>query len=136
MTKDEILNMEAGEQIDTLIAEKVMGWHRVHDEKWRDQWHDSGGRYQHPISRYDGYEDQEDFHTICWHPSESILWTWELIEKMPDNLELKLEQVKLSDSWVAGFYTPDDVVYQASANSAELAICRAALLTVLERESD
>lgn len=126
--------------MDTLVAERVMGWRKVlegdKESVWRDRWEDCDGHYRHAISRYDGYEDDEDFHTICWHPSESILWAWEVVEKMPDDTELKLEQVKLSDLWVAGFYKSDNVIYQAAADIAPLAICRAALLVVFERESD
>lgn len=44
MTNEEILAMEAGREIDALIAEKVMGWKRIdnpdaqwfHDRKWTD----------------------------------------------------------------------------------------------------
>lgn len=77
LTVEEILNMPAGKEIDYLVAEKVMGWHIVDG-----YWYDSGGHFQHGVSKYGGYEDGEDFHTLKWHPSESILWAWEIIKEM------------------------------------------------------
>lgn len=136
MTKDEILNMPAGEELDTLVAEKVMGWRKEHEKDWRDVWRGADGRYQHPTGRYDGYEDREDFHTINWHPSESILWVWEVVEKF---YSMKLDKYSNGEEWRCYLVTERDgknVDANATADSAELAICRAALLTTLERESD
>jgi hypothetical protein len=124
MTKDEILAMEAGKEMDALIAEKVMGWHLVKRENYRDEWVNADGRYQHPVPRYDGYEDDEDFHTICWHPSESILWAWDVVEK----LCLSVVPYPGGDKWHAA-----DGKVIAFADTAPLAICRAALLVVMEQ---
>lgn len=140
MTRDEILNMPAGEQIDTLVAEKVMEWHKVlkgeKKDAWRDRWEDSEGHYMHPISRYDGYEDGEDFHTICWHPSESILWAWEVVEELrKKELNLTLVQSR-QGNWYATFMDVAGIINDTPADTAELAICRAALIRILERESD
>ena len=126
MTRDEILNMPAGEEIDKLVAEKVMGWHIVEiRDGGRNQFVDSDGHYQHIVSRYDYYEDGEDFNTICWHPSESILWAWEVVEKLKE-YSLWIDLNASPDGYQVGFAD-----YFVFAESAPLAICRAALLCVV-----
>jgi hypothetical protein len=138
MTRDEILNMPAGEEIDKLIAEKVMGWHIQEEKGGRNQWLDSDGHYQHMVSRYDGYEDAEDFETICWHPSESILWAWEVVEFLRRRFwSTNIVCWDFSDKWVitcehrTGHGEPKKTLY-ADAETAPLAICRAALLAVMD----
>jgi hypothetical protein len=128
MTRDEIMNMPEGKEMDELVAEKVMGWHLVKTNSGRDQWHDADG-YQHMVSRYDGYEDAEDFETICWHPSESILWAWEVVEKL-DYLKLVKSFGLSGVKWIAKI---DDV--EVFSNTAPLAICRVALLVAEQGEA-
>ena len=84
MTRDEILKMEAGREMDALMAEKVMGWHLVTDKDGWKHWGDKDGRWGAGMnqSSHDDYEDGEDFHVLHWHPSESILWAWEVVEKL------------------------------------------------------
>jgi hypothetical protein len=142
MTRDEILNMPEGEEIDRLVAEKVMGWHIETDKQGWRSWRDKDGNYQNAVAPYDGYEDQEDFHTIKWHPSESILWAWEVVEKLGGD---KHRQWYLCTNFSSEFgnqiyaeiYEHMDeseiVICSATAETAPLAICRAALLAVTER---
>jgi hypothetical protein len=141
MTRDEILNMPAGKEIDALIAEKVMGWHKG-DSYGREVWLDTDERYQRGIARENGFEDDEDFHLLHWHPSESILWAWEVIEKMQEIDSHWSPGVNWDDDdgdgnpmWVASFtyYGEDESQFQQNEvwdKSAPLAICRAALLAV------
>src|SRR5512139_113235 len=90
MKREEILNMPAGREMDALIAEKVMGWHKgkyhFYDgtsiNEVVSDWLDSEGHYKCGIGTEDGFEDNEDFHLLRWHPSESILWAWEVVEKL------------------------------------------------------
>lgn len=121
--------MEAGREMDKLIAENVMGLHISTDEHGRQSWRDSDDRYQHAVGRYDGYEDDEDFHTINWHPSESILWAWEVVEK----LHLIIGESVGSDGshwYCTNRWDEDDATVEVCADTAPLAICRAALMAV------
>jgi hypothetical protein len=138
MTRDEILNMPAGSEMDALVAEKVMGWHIVADKDGWRHWDNVDGYYSSGILQCDGdNEDEEDFHIIHWHPSESILWAWEVVEKFVSTAErgyAKWQVVIHSDGmerWIADF--KDDPLHttNCSAPTAPLAICRAALLAVL-----
>ena len=135
MKKDYIENMPAGKEMDEMVAEKVMGWHKGtltfsdgSTLSGKEDWLDAEGHYMHGIKQENGwYEDDEDFHLLHWHPSESILWAWEVVEKMLGEdcfgESLFLENHGLI--WDAGFRE------HAYADTAPLAICRAALLTVM-----
>lgn len=130
MTEDEIRNLPAGDEMDARVAEDVMGWHRNENGGY-PCWNDAEGRFQCGIPHTD-WEDDEDFHLLRWHPSESILWAWEVVEKLErDNLCMTI----LNDGscWSVFIYNEHKVTMAyANADTAPLAICRAALLTVSE----
>jgi hypothetical protein len=135
MDKDKILNMEAGEEMDTLIAEKVMGWH-IETENSYKRWVDINNRFCCGFPSYDGLEDDEDFHTLKWHPSGSILWAWDVVEKSNsfsiNNCISQEEGVDGVRRWTA------EVFFEkwglGEAETAPLAICRAALCSVMGNE--
>lgn len=146
MDREYILNLPEGEEINSLVAEKVMGWHKgqylypngvIIDE--REDWLDADGRYVHGIKREDGwYEDDEDFHLLHWHPSESILWAWEVIEKMQEEYSFILSSndppTDDEHKWYCEFFSKGDPVFidhEVYAPTAPLAICRVALLCVM-----
>lgn len=137
MTREEVLNMEAGQEMDNLIAEKVMGWHKVH-EFGRYVWHNAEGQYQHAVARWDGlYEDEEDFNLIFWHPSESIMWAWDVETKIYEDgnaveyvnalreIVLKDDESKVQDDWLHWFLT---------LHAEPVQRCKAALLAVWDGE--
>lgn len=131
MTRDEILKMEAGEEIDTLVAEKVMGWHVETDERGKKSWRDFENRYQHLVSQYEGYEDGEDFNLIYWHPSESILWAQEVLEKIKDDVfGIFWENAPGAKEWTVVLKPEDSYSggFPVDGETLELAICRAAVL--------
>lgn len=130
MTRDEILNMEAGPEMDALVAEKVMGWHLETDDKgWKYWTDDTGLYYQGCVQHEDDFEDEEDFHILHWHPSESILWAFEVVEKM--RYKRIIHNPEFSPLWEAHL-TCDSGYGDATAPTLSLAICRAALLAVME----
>jgi len=133
MTREEILNMEAGQEIDELVAEKVMGWHIVTEGRRSPAWYDSEGRYQHHVAAdYESYEDDENFHLVNWHPSQSMLWAEEVVEKF---YSMKLDKYSNGEEWRCYLVMGKDGVNadgNGVANTAPLAICRAALLVVME----
>jgi len=146
MKKDYIENMPAGKEMDEMVAEKVMGWHKGtltfsdgSTLSGKEDWLDAEGRYMHGMKQEDGwYEDDEDFHLLHWHPSESILWAWEVVEKMQDKFSFVLSSddppTDDEHKWYCEFYLKDNPVFidhEVYAPTASLAICRVALLIVM-----
>ena len=129
----DILNMQAGEEMDALVAEKVMKWHIASDRNVPEHWEDEDGRWGAGIGKYPE-DDAEFLHTLDFHPSESILWAWEVVEKMESEYRMPAAIIRsaILDGWSAEFLTENaglDIV-SVEADTPELAICRAALLAV------
>lgn len=102
--------------IDRLIAEKVMGW-----QAW-----------DHAVPYYvttEGFEvSSEDF-----RPSRNLEHAWKVFEKM----EKQFTEVRISKNWgyrcqilLLSTGVEYKVVGQKDAETAPLAICRAALMAV------
>lgn len=109
----DIDKLEAGPELDALVAEKVMGWnvHFVEPElrNGREHWRD-------PVHNTLYLPSQ-------WCPSGDIAAAWEVVEKVvpgPQGFNLYL-----SSAWQASFAGGTAV-----ARTAPLAICRAALKAV------
>jgi len=102
MTRDEILNMPAGREMDALVSKKIFGIPK--SEIWLN----------------------------VFQPSTSIASAWKVVEKY-------LFQIHRGASgYLCVLMTPEEIegqdVFEASADTAPLAICRAALLAVMETE--
>jgi len=104
MTRDEILAMEPGRELDALVAEKVMGW-----THYREEW---GGVVPDSISHY----------------STDISAAWEVVEKMGPFTQLTADIYNGITVWHCSFSVVDSV----DAVTAPEAICKAALLAALE----
>lgn len=147
MTRDEILNMPAGRDIDELVAEKVMGWDHNHKiNECEDRWYS--------YCEYCGYSPR--FEEVrpgeCDTPprySMYIDYAWEVVKKLKsqgwscsivwDNLNEAPDDI-VKYEWHVGFdfYTDDiaDFKYSdADSDSVELAICQAALMAVMEAKT-
>jgi len=122
MTHEEILKMEAGPQLDLLIAERVMGW--------------SEGKHF----------EVGDFGVVklgevidIWSPSTDIAAAWEVTTKLcelgivPEVYGMWLTKKK-NEWYIVLWYSVEDLTAaaRAKAPSLPLAICRAALLAVME----
>ena len=134
MTRDEILAMEAGRELDALVAEKVMGFAKV-------------------VRDYDKRHNTEGLRSFvydtafAWFGKETprystdIAAAWLVVEHMgPIPFSLRFQP---ADAWRAG----GGEVYcyahwtcwfeggkEIDADTAALAICRAALLAVMEAD--
>jgi hypothetical protein len=97
MTREEILNMPAGREMDALIAEKVI------DPDW------------------------VKLKNLCPHYSTDIAAAWELVEKM------KYFTLYRGDGYWECEYS-GQYLESIDAETAPLAICRAALLAVIESD--
>ena len=120
MTKEEILAMPAGRELDSLVSELVMGI-----KTYPDQF-DGVKIWDRP------YEDRES--EIIPHYSTEL--TWAIVDRMKElGWELRMEGVPLGQ--MVKFYNHkhdlrDDRPY--AANVAPLALCHAALLAVMWEE--
>jgi hypothetical protein len=127
-------NMSAGPELDALLAEKVMGWRRF------DNWSQTMGKerpfflvgesgvivYRHPDLGK------------SWSPSKNMADAWDVVEKIENTLNFQIDNVGLENKdqrrWRILFgRSGDPLSVVADADSASLAIARAALQTVLPK---
>ena len=126
MTRDEILAMEAGDEMNALIAE-LMGWTR-HEQPFTSKW----GRvyeWRPPEgSSYDMFLAPHDWST-------SIAAAWEVVEKVCEQHSLYFRLHRSADVVWAMFdrWCESRLFVQAQAEPQQpaLAISRAALLAVM-----
>jgi hypothetical protein len=126
MTRDDILKMEAGREMDALVAEKVMGIKvRVSDGEWelcaRMDYADAGELMVDDT----GLFYSERIHTY----STDIAAAWEVVEKLSDKVIDISRQLEGMTVETAHWDVEIDG-HEAYALAVPLAICRAALLTV------
>ena len=128
MTREEILNMEAGREMDAAVAEHVMGW------RWED------GRGTGGPSYWDGALGE---FAVEFEPSTDWGATGAVIGKMREYglafhakgwIKTSDVEVRFSD-WYAANGGSGKAVY-AIASSFLLAVCRAALLAVMEDDNE
>lgn len=126
-------NMSAGPELDALLAEKVMGWRRF------DNWSQTVGMerpfflvgesgvivYRHPDLGK------------SWSPSKNMADAWDVVEKIENTLNFQIDNVGLENKdqrrWRVLFSRSGDPISVVAAETAPLAIARAALQTVLPK---
>jgi len=125
MTRDEILNLEPGPELNRHMAEKVMGWKEGEDFDCSKEG---------PLIYYPSRN-----HVLGrkWSPSTDIAAAWEVIRKMLENgwgCEIYSPNnpyaLEDADKWFVIFAKSEQLDFRAKASSALLAICRAALLAM------
>ena len=126
MTPEQIDAMEAGPEMDALIATKVMGYTRavlpIHeDDNFPLYSLDDDGLYLF-YSKSGG---------TIWSPSSYIDNAWEVVEKLcqlfPNSFDLNNEG---KYHWICSIHH-GEAYHEHSADTAPLAICRAALKAVM-----
>jgi len=127
MTREEILRMKASPELDRLVAERVMGWREGQKETLQSLKCGIGILGEKALPRY----------------STDIAEAWKVVDKMLDggwaceiyspNNPYALED---TDKWAVVFARCELLDHRAEASSAPLAICRAALLAVLEVKNE
>lgn len=127
MTRDEILKMPAGRELDALVATKVLGY--TYDPESWVEW---------GITSPDGNREGELFLRAY---STDIAAALEVVEKMRgDNWRFgcSSREFGTGDNWWAWLENPphwessDTKSATAEADTLPLAICRAALLAMLD----
>jgi len=132
MTREEILKLEPGSELDRLVAEKVMGW-----KQGPDFWVSYEGIIH--LSAGEVSPGHIVYREAPWSPSSDIAEAWSVVEKLVNLGWL----VNLLSPW-KGNATQHWTCYaerqgksgweklKAAGDSAPLTICRAALLAVME----
>jgi len=135
MTKNEILAMVAGKELDNMVASKVMSWTEKH-------WVSPLG-----LSKRVSWADPTTGVTLqqvsTWHPSTNLPTAWQIVEEM-SKLGYNMSLLHLStelypDYWYCDFRPksrrePPKYEWVDHQETAQLAICKAALLTRLKGE--
>ena len=128
MTKDEILVMEAGPELNALIAQDVMGWQKDGTYRLGPAW------VKKTIWRYKDGRTVDNIWTLAtyvnnWLPSTNIATAWKVLERLMDYwLPSVFHDGQL---WVCELNNLQRKVV-ASAIIAPHAVSIAALLTVME----
>jgi len=125
MTRDEIMNMEAGRKLDALAAERVMEW------TWVDGRGTAGPSY---------WEGASGEFMVDFQPSTDIAAAWQVLEKIHSWVGTDKDDLK-GKNWVNAFHYELLRLewYMAITKTAEAAaaiICRAALLAVTDTGED
>lgn len=130
MTRDEILAMPAGREMDALVAEKIFGLKTY----WREE-----------VVRERGITNRQEtavIKTLCvvsrtalfvqaYYYSTNIAAAWEVVERNRGEAFTLLKS-PIHGGYFASFVHKDEE--SVFAHTAPLAICRAALLTVIGNE--
>ena len=138
MDRDYILNMEAGPEMDLLVA-PLVGWNQSHDyNECEDGWY----TYCRNCGDEPRFSERENDCEVPPRYSTNIVAAWEVIEKLKQLgfLIIRLAtgdilgnhwQFQCADKW-REISRDGDKDYFANAPTAPLAICQAALLAMLE----
>lgn len=128
LTREEILAMEPGQDLDRLISIHVMGF-EIRKEYLADQSY-------HEYYYREGYKYENVNYPNEWQPSRFIDAAWEVVESiMNRNLDVRIYCVsmKINKLFDCVIYEGDNskvvVVMQSTAPES---ICKAALLSVLK----
>lgn len=144
--------MPAGREMDALVAEKVMGW-RAWAERRGDYTYivfqlpgerEPFAKYRNPEAERARYapiafaDIDEMKHVVCDIPrySTEIAAAWEVVsalgERAPFPQYLEVANRYSDAAWIAKVFEGGVMVAEAYADTAPLAICRAALAAVAE----
>lgn len=117
LTREMVLSMEAGFALDALVAERVMGWCLD-----GDYWTTSARVSIRKLTGHDRHS---------WCPSTDIAAAWEVVETIMAAASRRVRQLTIHDSPAGGrgYFCSMSRCDGAHADTAPLAICRAALLT-------
>lgn len=135
MTKEEIFNLQPGEEANIAVATYVMNWHMIPPETdedgihWRLMWLDENNRMMHND----------------WFPSSDMADAWEVVLHLADRGYAPNLIYDDDGHWGLSFEGMQDVApctYVTAwidepelwCDTAPLAICRAALLVVMRWE--
>jgi hypothetical protein len=136
--------MEAGREMDALVAEKVMGWkkrvRKGHGVDGNHEWWFDKRKPTYPLEFVKGWDTDEDFDP--WEPSTSISAAWEVVEcferggfapwgeQVAAAVELSCSDGIEKERYFCTFYSPSLAKVEAFGKTMPEAVCRAALKAV------
>lgn len=141
LTRKEIVKLKAGSEMDRLIAEMVMGWtHVSKDHQWN--YFTNMPCYGWPKEYY-GAPPEADIRPDLeanWHRvpdySTDIGPAWRIVKKLKESMIVRVESYRdhatAGIAYLTSAIEPDFLSSFATADTVELAICRAALIAALE----
>lgn len=114
-------------EIDTLIAEKVMGWTKVTEHK----------RFRNEKSQWRGLKPDRHYAMLPYF-STDIKAAWQIVEKLKqlweDEFYLEYDHGEWTCSDISGYmrgeFSKDENAIEVKADNASMAICLAALSEV------
>jgi len=130
-TREEILKLEPGPELDRLVAERVMGWKEGKDF----------GVGESGIVWYirEGPKYFERTRIEAWSPSTDIAAAWQVVEKLANRgiVVVVESEGALNNIYEVLFYRwGSDAIVGIARGSICEAICRAALLAVMEASDE
>lgn len=131
ITHAQVLKMEAGPELDSLIAKRVMGWVKFELYRGVWTWHEPEDTKHSEPRWVQEHEDDCDHDCSCFAPSRDIAAAWEVVEKLKQSHDPLLGlwgNEDNTDDWFCALQGIED----CHAPTAPLAISHAALLTTLE----
>jgi hypothetical protein len=164
MTKDEILNMEAGREMDALIAISLFDWRwmkypapNMSDGTWLTGIFppDKPGRWPVPnfynkiwvpsddkANRFSNWDqsswwdnDGKERNQGLPYYSTDIAAAWMVVEKITDPYNMTYEMMDKMVNTKFGYWWDQSRLWAMTAKEAAEAICRAALLAILDNSS-
>lgn len=123
MTPKDIDNMQAGRELDKLIAEKVMGWTDIVPTRGLSAWHDIDFDL---VGKAPGQTTRQ----CLPYYSYFIGHAWQVVEKLTCTTKQWFHLDQHSTGCTAIFQNDTYQGYDADADAAPLAICRAALKAI------
>lgn len=135
MTREEILKLEPGPELDRLVAERVMGWKRRVEEAPPGcaYWDDDKGHlraFEDPGGNLDRWYDP-------WRPSTDIAVAWEVLNRLLANdftynigAPCPYRRGEDKDWQIIVWNAEGEVVADVRAPNICLLICRAVLLAL------
>jgi hypothetical protein len=140
MTREEVLAMEPGRELDALIRQRIFNWNYPSYEQMKSmaekQW-EVQPECIHFMSDFDAWKVDGDFYWEYRSPrySTDISAAWEVVEKpeIMDRYQIGVYPTSFV-KWVARKYMPGGKDCTVQADTAPEAICKCVLLAILESE--
>lgn len=118
-------NMPAGHEIDQLVAERVMGWKYARHNGF------DVPVYSYIVGPSEGGSLAPRRSCSDWKPSIDIAHAWEVVEKITDPSFSGRDALGIPASSRFSNWWNQENLWASTSEDAALAICRAALKSVL-----
>jgi hypothetical protein len=135
MTRDEILKLSKKE-LNEAVAQNVMGWHIIHAK--RNYMTCPGHIYPLEGDWWATESGEVPYLVEDWNPAEKIEDAWRVVEHLGnlrgigkvDTRGMGLSLYGIDDDWICAFLIPPNEEVEARGKTAQMVICRAALMVV------